>query len=387
MNAEAIAKNEVQPWLQAIGSRYFLEWLAQRGCSLAFSTYQSGKLFLVGSKSASGAPVPRDPSDSTLSIFERNFPHCMGMCGSPDGQTIYLSSRYQVWRLERAFAPPASSSASTGSGESATTKPAVPDWSAKGYDAIYVPRVGYTTGHVDVHDMAIDAQGRVIFVNTMFGCLATLSDRANFKPLWLPPFISALVPEDRCHLNGLAMREGQPAFVTIVGRSDVADGWRDHRVQGGCVLEVPSGEVVASGLSMPHSPRWYRDRLWLLNSGTGELGYIDPARGSFESIVFCPGYLRGLSFCGDYAIVTLSKPRSVSFQGLPLQERLVAKGAEAQCGLQIIDLERGIVQEWLRLEGNLVTELYDSVVLPGVRQPMAVGFKNDEIERMIVMEE
>jgi uncharacterized protein (TIGR03032 family) len=138
---------------------------------------------------------------------------------------------------------------------------------------------------------------------------------------------------------------------------------------------------------MPHSPRWYRDRLWLLNSGTGELGYIDPARGSFESIVFCPGYLRGLSFCGDYAIVTLSKPRSVSFQGLPLQERLVAKGAEAQCGLQIIDLERGIVQEWLRLEGNLVTELYDSVVLPGVRQPMAVGFKNDEIERMIVMEE
>ncbi|MFN9917363.1 MAG: DUF4915 domain-containing protein, partial [Pirellulaceae bacterium] len=146
---------------------------------------------------------------------------------------------------------------------------------------IYVPRVGYTTGHVDVHDMAIDAQGRVIFVNTMFGCLATLSDRANFKPLWRPPFISALVPEDRCHLNGLAMRDGKPAFVTVVGRSDVADGWRDHRVQGGCVLEVPSGEVLASGLSMPHSPRWYRDRLWLLNSGTGELGYIDPDRGRF----------------------------------------------------------------------------------------------------------
>ena len=120
----------------------------------------------------------------------------------------------------------------------------------------------------------------------MFGCLATLSDRANFKPLWRPPFLSALVPEDRCHLNGLAMRDGRAAYVTVVSKSDVADGWRDRRQNGGCVIDVVSGETVSSGLSMPHSPRWYRDRLWVLNSGTGELGSIDLQRGSFEPLAF-----------------------------------------------------------------------------------------------------
>ena len=128
----------------------------------------------------------------------------------------------------------------------------------------------------------------------MFGCLATLSQRASFQPLWRPPFLSALVPEDRCHLNGLAMRDGRAAFVTVVSRSDVADGWRDKRRDGGCVLDVASGEAVCTGLSMPHSPRWYRDRLWVLNSGTGELGSVDLASGRFEPIAFCPGYLRGL---------------------------------------------------------------------------------------------
>ena len=260
-------------------------------------------------------------------------------------------------------------------------------WVGRGYDFAYIPRVGYTTGHIDVHDMGLDADGRLIFVNTMFGCLATFSERANFKPLWRPPFLSALVPEDRCHLNGLAMRDGRPAFVTVVSRSDVADGWRDKRHDGGCVLDVASGEAVCTGLSMPHAPRWYRDRLWVLNSGTGEFGQVDLASGRFEPIAFCPGYLRGLTFHGDYAIATLSKPRHLTFQGLELNDRLTQKSAEPQCGLQIIDLRSGAISEWLRLDGTLVTELYDSVVLPGVRQPMAVGFKTTEIERLMLIED
>ena len=167
----------------------------------------------------------------------------------------------------------------------------IPAWAERGYDVAYVPRVGYTTGDLDVHDIAVDADGRVIFVCTLFGCLATLSERASFQPLWRPPFLSALVPEDRCHLNGLAMRDGRAAYVTAVADSDVADGWRDRRHDGGCVVDVASGEIVARGLSMPHSPRWYRDRLWLVNSGTGEFGCVDLATGRFEPIAFCPGYL------------------------------------------------------------------------------------------------
>jgi uncharacterized protein (TIGR03032 family) len=199
--------------------------------------------------------------------------------------------------------------------------------------------------------------------------------------------LSALVPEDRCHLNGLALRDGRAAFVTVVSRSDVADGWRDQRRDGGCVLDVASGEAVCSGLSMPHSPRWYRDQLWVLNSGTGEFGRVDLARGRFEPVAFCPGYLRGLAFRGDYAVVTLSKPRHASFHGLALDERLTQRGAEPQCGLQMINLTTGAVEHWLRLDGTLVTELYDSAVLPGVRQPMAVGFKTNEIERLLLVDE
>lgn len=377
----------VKPWLNAIGSRYFLDWLQEQRCSLGFSTYQTGKLFFVGRKSASGAAAPLNASDQALSIFERTYNHCMGMCVTPDAKTIWLSSRFQIWRMEQAPANAVPYRPAESAGIEGDEAQQVPAWAGRGYDFAYIPRVGYTTGHVDVHDMAVDGDGRVIFVNTMFGCLATLSEHANFKPIWRPPFLSALVPEDRCHLNGLAMRDGQPKYVTVVSRSDVADGWRDRRKDGGCILEVPSGEVVCAGLSMPHAPRWYRGQLWVLNSGTGEFGRVDLASGKFEPVAFCPGYLRGLTFHGDYAIATLSKPRHLTFQGLALDDRLAQKGADPQCGLQIIDLRTGSISEFLRLDGTLVTELYDAIVLPGVRQPMAVGFKTTEIERLIMIDD
>lgn len=364
------------PWLSAIGSQYFLEWLDSQRCSLAFTTYQTGKLFFVGRK-----------MDNSLSMFERTYNHCMGMCASDDARTIWLSSQFQIWRLEQAPAlavPYRPAERCVSDGDDAQH---IPQWVGRGYDMAYIPRVGYTTGHLDVHDMAVDGDGQIVFVNTLFGCLATFSERANFRPLWRPPFLSALVPEDRCHLNGLAMRDGRAAFVTVVSQSDVADGWRDKRRDGGCVLDVASGEAVCVGLSMPHSPRWYRDQLWVHNSGTGEFGRVNLPSGQFEPIAFCPGYLRGLSFRGDYAIATLSKPRHVTFHGLELDDRLSQRGAEPQCGLQIIDLRTGTIAAFLRLDGNLVTELYDSVVLPGVRQPMAVGFKTNEIERLMIVDD
>jgi uncharacterized protein (TIGR03032 family) len=138
---------------------------------------------------------------------------------------------------------------------------------------------------------------------------------------------------------------------------------------------------------MPHSPRLYRDRLWLLNSGTGEFGTVDLDSGAFEPVAFCPGYMRGLGFTGDYAVVGLSKPRdNKTFTGLALDGRLADKNAEAQCALQVIDLKTGDAVHWLRIEG-IVEELYDVVVLPGVQRPMALGFKTDEIRRTIIVED
>jgi uncharacterized protein (TIGR03032 family) len=223
----------------------------------------------------------------------------------------------------------------------------------------------------------------VIFVATLFGCLATLIERYSFTPLWRPPFLSKLAAEDRCHLNGLALEVGLARYVTVVSPSDVTDAWRDRRRDSGCVLEVPSGRVLAAGLSMPHSPRVYRRRLWLLNSGTGMLGSIEPSGGTFVPLAFCPGFLRGLAFSGDFAVVGMSRPRhDKTFGGLALDQELAKRGTDARCGLHVIDLRTGDTVHWVRLEG-MVSELYDVAVLPGVTRPTLFGFKSDEIQRTI----
>jgi uncharacterized protein (TIGR03032 family) len=342
-----------EPWIEVTSSRHFAAWLGEQQVSLAFTTYQTNKLFMLG----------RYP-DGRLTVIERTFDRCMGLWG--DSQSLWLSSRYQLWQLQNLLRP----------GET-----------YQGCDRLYVPKTGHTTGDLDVHDIAVDAGGRVLFIATLFGCLATLSERFSFTPLWRPPFLSKLAAEDRCHLNGLALDDGRVRYVSAVSTSDVADGWRDRRRDGGCVLEVPSGRMVSKGLSMPHSPRVYRGRLYLLNSGTGMLGSIDPTSGVFVPLAFCPGYLRGLAFAGDYAVVGLSRPRhDKTFAGLALDEELTRRAAEARCGLHVIDLRTGDTAHWVRLEG-MVSELYDVVVLPGVNRPMLLGFKSDEIQRTIAVGE
>ena len=337
--------------LEILSSRGLPGWLAEQRHSLAFTTYQAGKLFLLGLQ-ASGR----------LSLFERSFSRCMGVCAHADA--LWLATLYQIWRLENAL-----------------PRGHVQD----GYDRLYVPRVAHTTGDLDVHDLAVTATGRVVFVNTLFSCLATLSERASFVPLWRPPFISRLAAEDRCHLNGLALEDGEPAYVTLVGRSDVADGWREQRRRGGCVHDVRTDQPVCEGLSMPHSPRLHQGRLWLLEAGSGQLGFVDRARGRFERVAFVPGYARGLCLLGDYAVVGLSKLRgSRTFADLELGEQLQARGAEPRCGLLVIDLRSGDAVHWLRLDG-IVEELYDVAALPGVRNPMALGLQSDEIQRTITI--
>ena len=350
--------------LALTASRHLPEWMANQRVSLGFSTYQAGKLFLIGLQ-----------PDGRLSVYERTFNRCMGLHASADAQTIWMASLYQLWRLEN-YVPRGG---------------ATPD----GYDALYVPTVGYTTGDVDAHDIAVGPDGRPVFCVTAFNCLATVSDTHSFRPLWKPPFVSGtlatLAGEDRCHLNGLAAdpTTGEPAYVSAVSRSDVADGWRDRRCGGGVLIDVRTDAVVGEGLSMPHSPRLhpdYPDRVWLLNAGTGFFGYVDLKTGAFTDVAFCPGFTRGMAFVGDWAIVGLSAAReNRTFQDLPLDGNLKQRDAELRCALHIINLSTGATDHWLRVEG-VVHELYDAIALPGVVRPMLLGFKTDEIRRMLRME-
>jgi uncharacterized protein (TIGR03032 family) len=250
----------------------------------------------------------------------------------------------------------------------------------KDWDVLYAPHQMWVTGDVDVHDVAVLPDGRPIFVNTAYSCIATVSDGFSFKPLWRPPFITRLAPEDRCHLNGMALENGKPRYATLVAASDVADGWRERRADGGMVWDIATGKPLAQGLSMPHSPKLYENRLWLLNSGTGELGFITPDNGRFHALAFCPGYARGLDIFRGYAVVGISMPRDEkTFKGLPLDGMLTARGAEPRCGLIVIDLTTGDTVAWLRID-NVVRELFDVAFLPGVRHPAVIGFRSNEIE-------
>ena len=333
----------------------FSDWLASADVCLSLTTYQAGRLFFIGRK-----------ADGGVRAHERIIEQCQGLW--TDGQTLWTSGLYMLWRFENVLRD----------GEI----------TPGGADRKFVPLEGRVVGRIDIHDIGIgelDGARRPIFINTLYGCLAAISETASFRPLWRPGFISALAPEDRCHLNGLAMDGTRPAYVSAVSRSDVADGWRDRRHDGGIVIDVATGEIVASGFSMPHSPRLYDGKLWLLNSGAGEFGTIDPADGTFTPVCFCPGYARGLAFIGRHAVIGLSRPRrGGTFAGLALDERLSEKDAVARCGLLIVDIDTGNILEWLRFE-HTIEELYDVAVLPRVRAAEAIGFKSDDIQREITV--
>ena len=334
-------------------SRGLAAWLAANRLSLAISSYQTGRIYLVGSD-----------MQGRVAFFERIFERAMGIVGN--AQRIYLGGLYQLWRFENVLR---SNEVIHGQ-----------------YDKCYVPRNAQTIGDLDIHELGIRGNGKVVFVNTKYSCLAELSATHSFKAIWKPKFISKLAPEDRCHLNGLAMVDGEPRYVTAVCKSDSVDGWRERRRDGGVVIDVKTDEIVCEGLSMPHSPRWAGGKLWLLNAGTGQLGWVDFVNKAFVPHAFVPGFARGLSIIGNVAAVGLSKPRNQRFEGLQLDEELKNRDAEPWCGVQIISLTNGDVLNWIRFDGD-ITEIFDISFLPNVRNPMMIGLRTAEIRDLITFEE
>jgi uncharacterized protein (TIGR03032 family) len=329
---------------------------AKHNISLALTSYQSGLLYLVGRNKVGG-----------INIHQTAMPKPMGLSIDDQGG-MTMTADYQIMRFENTLQP----------GQEINHM----------FDTCYVPRTVHLTGRLDAHDVGSDAQGRPVFVNTRFNCLAVPSGKHSFEMIWKPDFISWLVDEDRCHLNGLAMADGTPKYVTAVSRSNTIDGWRDRRTDGGIVIDVESNKIVCEGLSMPHSPRVHNGELWLLNAGTGELGTVEFAKsgmGRFKPKTFCPGFLRGLRFHGNLAFVGLSKPRYKRFEGLELDQRLKDADSEPWCGVQIIDLTSGTCVDWFRIDGQ-IGELYDVGVINGAICPMAVPPMSDEAASLITYE-
>ncbi len=335
------ANGEGEAPLKQVEVRYqhsanLADLLAQLNCTLLISTYQAGKLVVVG------------VHEGQISFSFHAFQQVMGMAVSP--RRLAIGSRRQVYFLERAeglgprIDPPGK------------------------FDACYLSRHAHITGPIHIHDLSWGSE-ELWLVNTLFSCLCTLDGQTSFVPRWKPPFISQVIDQDRCHLNSLAMEEGRPRFVTVLAESDEPAGWRPNKATSGCIIDVPSGETVARGLSMPHSVRLHNGRLWVLDSGYGRLSVVDPQRGTTEPAALLPGYTRGLSFYGPLAFVGLSKIRETNiFGGLPIGEF----ADKLESGVSVVDLRSGQRIAHLTFDSG-VDEIYDVQVLPGVRLPAIVG--------------
>ena len=322
--------------------------LRQLNVSILVTTYQANKLLVV--RAVAGG----------LSTLVRHFDKPLGL--AVDSRRLALGTLNQIWFLRNApdIAP--------------RIEP------AGVHDACYLPRSSHITGDIAVHEMALTAD-ELWIVNTRFSCLCTLDPDYSFVPRWRPPYITALAAEDRCHLNGLAMADGRPKYVTALGATDTANGWRQNKAQGGCLIDVSSGEIVAGGLCMPHSPRWHDGRLWLLESGTGQLALIDPASGRPQVVTELPGFARGLAFAGPYAFVGLSKIRPTStMDGVPLAERRDM----LKSGVAVVDLRAGQVVGMLEFE-SAVEEIFDVQVLAGLRFPEVIGFQKEAVHHTFIV--
>ena len=326
----------------------FASLLQQLHVSLLVTTYQANKLLVV--REAQGG----------LSTLVRTFDQPMGL--AVDGRRLALGTRNQIWVLRNApdIAP--------------RIEP------AGLHDGCFLPRSSHVTGDIRVHEIAW-AGDELWIVNTRFSCLCTLDPDYSFVPRWRPPFVTALAAEDRCHLNGLALVDAKPKYVSALGETDRGGGWRADKAKGGCLIDVPSGEVVVRGLSMPHSPRLHEGRLYLLESGTGRLLQVDTVTGHGKTVAELAGFTRGLAIHGPYAFIGLSKIRETNtFGGLPIAERL----DELKCGLAVVDLHRGQVVGLLEFQ-TAVEEIFAVEVLPGVRFPEVLGFQQETIQHTFIV--
>jgi uncharacterized protein (TIGR03032 family) len=308
--------------------------------------------------------------DGAINTHFRGFNKPMGL--ALDSGRLAVGTAVEIWEFHNA--PAATRALDCVVDSAGGTEGTVPPVSSPSIDACFLPRGSHTTGDIQIHEMTW-SHDELWFVNTRFSCLCTRDIRYSFVPRWRPPFVTAIAPEDRCHLNGMCAvprRAGADPrfFVTALGQTDTPGGWRDNKSGGGILMETGSNEILLDGLSMPHSPRWYDGQLWLLESGNGTFGRVDVQAGRYEPVASLPGFTRGIDFCGRYAFIGLSQVReSAIFSGIAIAERPLS---ERSCGVWVVDIVTGQTVAWLKFDDG-VQEIFAVNVMANSRCPDVIN--------------
>jgi uncharacterized protein (TIGR03032 family) len=354
-----IAKSVV---LGSVYTTTFPQILTELNASIAVTTYQAGKLVLLRAKLG--------PDGPSLNTHFRGFNRPMGFAWEPGRFAIGCNT--EVWQFHDV--------------QVLAAKLDAPD-SPNHHDAAFLPRIAHVTGQVQIHEMvwvppptslgpSSASLSELCFINTRFSCLAARSDVFSFIPRWKPPFITELGPDDRCHLNGVGLRDSRPRYATALAECNVASGWRERKRDGGIVIDIAANETIARGLSMPHSPRWYGDQLWVLESGKGGVGIVDARTGGYREVCRLPGFTRGLDFAGPYAVVGLSQVReSAVFGDIAVTE---IPPSHRCCGVWFIDARSAQVAGFVNFTQE-VQEIFAVQMLHGLRWPDVINEDPDRI--------
>jgi uncharacterized protein (TIGR03032 family) len=313
--------------LDSVHTASFADLLAENRISVLITTYQAGKVIIA-----------RENGGKVNTHF-RGFSKPMGLAVAPNRFVVGVRGHVIDFR---------------------NVPSAAQKLEPKGrHTACYLPRATYVTGDIDIHEMAIVADD-IVFVNTRFSCLCRINLDYSFEPIWRPSFITAYDPRDRCHLNGLAVRDNAIRYVSALGVTDEPAGWRKNKTEGGVIIDVLEDRIVKDSLSMPHSPRWYAQKLWYLESGKGDVVAFDPDTGAEALRVNLPGFTRGIDFFGPYAFVGTSQVRETAvFSDLEITRSQPIRDS----GVWVLDVRTGETVAFLKFTGG-VQEIFAVTVLP-----------------------
>lgn len=379
--------------------------LKELNISLAFTSYQAGRLMLV-----------RSDGDS-LDVNFKSFPRPMGLATTENGLTLGIfteiinfqredgllskikqplekiendvtAPRIKPKEKETAVEIKNGGVGIEGAGSQSELTPEQlekqqqarqmqKDYQEKLYepvdervDSCFITRSAHYSGMINIHDIDWGNEG-LWAVNSSFSCLCTLEPDSSFVPRWKPHFISELVPEDRCHLNGMTLKDGKPAYVTTFSQFDEVGMWRKGDKFNGTLMDVKTNQILIDGLAMPHSPRWYQDRVYFCNSGYGLVCSYHPDTKQIDTIAEVPGFTRGMDFYGPLMFVGLSKVREAD---VARPAPLAKKYDETYSGIWLFNLDDNTALGHKKEVGHIkftgnVDQIYDIAVIPNCSFP------------------